>query len=58
MCKEVRMTLEKQRILRLYKLLEKLEDSKQNEDAALIRWTIFELEQKYGIKAGEIDTEE
>lgn len=52
------MTLEKQRILRLYKLLEKLEDSKQNEDAALIRWTIFELEQKFGIKAGEIDAEE
>ena len=58
MCKEVRMTLEKQRISRLYKLLEKLEDSKQNEDAALIRWAIFELEQRFNIKTGEIDTEE
>ena len=52
------MTLEKQRISRLYKLLEKLENSKQSEDAALIRWAIFELEQRFNIKAGAIDAEE
>ena len=48
------MTLEKQRIARLYKLLQELEKSGKDDYAALIRWAIFELEQKFGIKIGDI----
>lgn len=44
------MTLEEMRIKKLYKLLEKLENTAKSEEekdyAAALRWAIYELEQK------------
>ena len=51
------MTLEMQHIKRLYELLEQLEDAGKSEDAAVMRWAIFELERKFNIKIGDIDEE-
>lgn len=55
--KEVYMTLEIQHIKRLYELLEQLEDAGKPEDAAVMRWAIFELERKFNIKIGNLDEE-
>lgn len=55
MCKEAYVTLKKQRIMRLYELLEELEDSGRSEDAAVMRWAIFELERRFDIRIGELD---
>ena len=55
MCKEAYVTLKKQGIMRLYELLEELEDSGRSEDAAVMRWAIFELERRFDIRIGELD---
>lgn len=55
MCKDAYVTLKKQRIMRLYELPEELEDSGRSEDAAVMRWAIFELERRFDIRIGELD---
>ena len=46
--------LEGQRIQRLYKLMEKLEEQGRDEEVHLLEWAIFELERKFDIKVGDI----
>lgn len=48
------MTLEVQRIQRLYKLMEELEEQGRCEEVDLLEWAIFELERKFDIKVGDI----
>ena len=52
------MTLEKQRLLRLYALQEQLDEEEQYEDAAVVRWAIFELERRFGIRIGELNPQD
>ena len=48
------MTLEGQRIQRLYKLMEELEEEQgRDEEDHLLEWAIFELERKFDIKVGD-----
>lgn len=51
------MTLEMKHIKQLYTLLEQIEDSGRSENAAVMRWVIFELERRFDIKIGELDEE-
>lgn len=46
--------LEGQRIQRLYKLMEELEEQDRYEEVHLLEWAIFELERKFDVKAGDI----
>ena len=51
------LVLEKKHIKRLYELLDQFEETDKDQEAAVIRWAIFQLEQKFDIKIGDLDEE-